>query len=130
MTQVFPCHHAGAELVAGLGPRLPHHRQTLHQCVTSLLSFSGYELCVLQPIHLRIITQQGTHSPKRLPVSQVSEEDGGENINQELNLSTKVYQTPVLMSVRQKKRINFSVVLQLVVALKQLVLFRSVMPAM
>lgn len=68
--RVFTLRHcAGAEPVAGPGPRIPHHRQTLHQCPSSLLSFSGNELCLLQPIHLRLAAQQGAHSPERLPLS-------------------------------------------------------------
>lgn len=86
VTQVFPCHCVGAEPVAGPGPRLPHHREALREHLTSLLSFSGYELCVLQPLHLRLTAQQGAHAPERLPLSlsQSSEGDGGESRIQEL----------------------------------------------
>lgn len=86
ITQVFPCHCVGAEPVAGPGPRLPHHREALCKHLTSLLSFSGYELCMLQSLHLCLTAQQGAHPPERLPVSlsQSSEWDGGESDVQEL----------------------------------------------
>lgn len=87
-SQVFPCHCAGADPDAGPGPRLPHHREALHKCLTSLLSFSSYELCVLQPFYLRLTAQQGAHAPERLPLSlsSSSEGDGGEGVVQELIL--------------------------------------------
>lgn len=80
VTHVFSCHCIGAEPVAGPGPGLPHHREALHKHLTSLLSFSGYELCLLQSLHLRLTAQQGAHAPERLPLSlsQPSEGDGGE----------------------------------------------------
>lgn len=83
----FLCHCVGAELVAGPGPRLPHHRQALHKRLTSLLSFSGHELCVLQPLHLCLTAQQDAYAPERLPLSlsQSPERDGGESDVQELN---------------------------------------------
>lgn len=86
ITQVCPCHCVGAESVAGPGSRLPDHGEALHKCLTSLLSFSGYELCVLQPLHLCLTAQQGAHALKRLPLSlsQSSEWDGGESNVQEL----------------------------------------------
>lgn len=86
ITQVFPCHSVGAEPVAGSGSGLPHHRQALHKCPTSQLSFSGYELCVLQPLHLCLAAQQDALAPERLPLSwsQSPEGNGGESNVQQL----------------------------------------------
>lgn len=83
---MFPCHCLGLEPVAGPGPRLPHHREALHKRPTDLLPFSSYELCVLQPIHLRLTAQQGAHAPERLPLSlpQTSQGNGGERHVREL----------------------------------------------
>lgn len=75
---------AGAQPVARPGSRLPHHRQTLHKCPASLLSLSGNELSVLQPLHLRLAAQQGALSPQGLSLSQLPWRDCGESIVQEL----------------------------------------------
>lgn len=84
--QLFLLCHTGVEPVAGLGPRIPYYGQALHKCPTSVLPLSGYELCMLQPFHLRLAAQQGTNAPQRVSLSlpHPPEEDGGEI--QELNL--------------------------------------------
>lgn len=76
---MFSCHHVGAEPVDGPGPRLQDHRQALCKCLTSLLSYSGNEFCLLQPLYLRLTAQQGAHSLERVRLPQLPEADGGEN---------------------------------------------------
>lgn len=78
--QGFPCWRAGAEPVAGPGPRLPHDRQAIHQCPAGLLSCRGHELSMLQPLHLRLVAQQGARPPERLLLSHLPEGSGGESI--------------------------------------------------
>lgn len=82
--QIFPHHCAGAEPVAGLGPRLPNDWQAVHQRPAGLLSPRGHELGLLQPLHLRLAAQQGAHTPERLLLPRLPEGGGRENINQEL----------------------------------------------
>lgn len=84
MMQGFPCCCPGVEPVAGLGPGLPHDRQAVHQCHAGLLSSRGHELGMLQPLHLRLVAQQGAHPPERLLLSQLPEGGGGESIVKEL----------------------------------------------
>lgn len=78
--QGFPCCRAGAEPVAGPGPRLPHDRQAVHQRPAGLLSSRGHELGMLQSLHLRFFAQQGAHPPERLLLSHLPEGGGGESI--------------------------------------------------
>lgn len=85
---------AGAEPAAGPGSRLPYHRQTLHKCPASLLSLSGDELSVLQPLHLRLTAQQGALSPQGLPLSQLPRRDCGESVVQELTAEGKKPRCP------------------------------------
>lgn len=95
---VFPCCCVGVEPVAGLGPRLPHHRETLHKHPTSLLSFGGYEFCMLQSLHLCLTAQQSAHAPERLPLSlsQSSEGNGGASNIPELISNCAYYDTTSL----------------------------------
>jgi len=89
---VFPwC--VGAEPVAGPGPGLYHHREALHKRLASLLSFSGDELRVLQPVHLRLAAQQGAHAPQPPPVAlaQQSEADGGEGDGGEADVQELIF---------------------------------------
>lgn len=76
----FPCCRAGAEPVAGLGPRLPYDWQAVHQCPAGVLSSRGHELGMLQPLHLRLVAQQGAHPPERLLLSHLPEGSGGQSI--------------------------------------------------